>query len=472
MSQPTENKKWSCDYCTYENWLASKKCSICRTSRTPQYISDEVPAEKDIYKLAPLIHQDSQPSSPTPVLKNLDPANKWACQACTYLNWPKSLKCTQCLTTRIKAVPVLSKNENQPLSIDVNVQQASGPKSKNNSPNISPKSPDVAKEINNDLNKAIAASTNIITCAVSKPIKWTCKACTYENWPRSSKCVLCGVLKGRSYAEGSSVSCAQECSNAVNDFEIKKKYVPNTSKIKKRSPPSSRPSSARSTDSTDIYQLGGATASPPSNISSEKQDKVEDASISSNSSCVGSSSTSSNSKTNVRHMRKIRDSDWLWVNACKGVVDGDLHAVEAFLAANGDPSRQLSAEECAMLNRPSAFQVGYTLVHLAIRFQREDLLTALLTATDVVKKAKKRVPSHVAPDLAREILRELSIGIRRRKGDFPCYFLTDLSTFALPAGSILLFIILFCRSLNKKLCRTNLVIFERPPRKSMLKACR
>ena len=84
--------------------------------------------------------------------------------------------------------------------------------------------------------------------------------------------------------------------------------------------------------------------------------------------------------------------------------------------------------------RPSAFQAGYTLIHLAIRFQREDILTILLTATDVVKKTKKRVPSHIAPDLASDILRDVSIGIRQRKGDFPCYFLTDMASFALPAG--------------------------------------
>merc|ERR1719270_948435 len=29
----------------------------------------------------------------------------------------------------------------------------------------------------------------------SPPSKWNCSACTYENWPRTRKCVLCGILK-------------------------------------------------------------------------------------------------------------------------------------------------------------------------------------------------------------------------------------------------------------------------------------
>jgi ubiquitin thioesterase ZRANB1 len=137
----------------------------------------------------------------------------------------------------------------------------------------------------------------------------------------------------------------------------------------------------------------------------------------------------------LRQIRKrLREVDWLWLNACQGIVDGDVNAMEAYLAANGDASRALTAEECTVLNRSSAFQVGYTLIHLAVRFQREDMLAALLTTTDV-SKAKKRVPSHAAPDVAAEILRDVATFIRKRKGDFPCYFLTEMATFALPAGN-------------------------------------
>lgn len=62
-----------------------------------------------------------------------------------------------------------------------------------------------------------------------------------------------------------------------------------------------------------------------------------------------------------------------------GVVEGDLAAVEAYKSSGGDIARQLTADEVHLLNRSSAFDVGYTLVHLAIRFQRQDMLAILLT---------------------------------------------------------------------------------------------
>ena len=61
------------------------------------------------------------------------------------------------------------------------------------------------------------------------------------------------------------------------------------------------------------------------------------------------------------------------------MVEGDLAAVEAYKSSGGDIARQLSADEVQLLNRSSAFDVGYTLVHLAIRFQRQDMLAILLT---------------------------------------------------------------------------------------------
>lgn len=69
--------------------------------------------------------------------------------------------------------------------------------------------------------------------------------------------------------------------------------------------------------------------------------------------------------------------------AVAGVVEGDLAAIEAYKSSGGDIARQLSADEVRLLNRPSAFDVGYTLVHLAIRFQRQDMLAILLTEVSV-----------------------------------------------------------------------------------------
>lgn len=40
----------------------------------------------------------------------------------------------------------------------------------------------------------------------------------------------------------------------------------------------------------------------------------------------------------------------------------------------------------------------------------------------------------VCPELTEQIRREVAASLHQRKGDFTCYFLTDLVTFTLPAG--------------------------------------
>ncbi|KAJ8934029.1 hypothetical protein NQ318_014200 [Aromia moschata] len=116
-----------------------------------------------------------------------------------------------------------------------------------------------------------------------------------------------------------------------------------------------------------------------------------------------------------------------------GVIEGDPNPVEAYLSSGGDPARTLTASEVAILNRSSAFDVGHTLVHLAIRFQREDLLAILLSQIEGSGSGVKRVPSYVAPDIASDIRRHFASTIRQRKGNFPCNFVTEFPTFTLPA---------------------------------------
>lgn len=42
----------------------------------------------------------------------------------------------------------------------------------------------------------------------------------------------------------------------------------------------------------------------------------------------------------------------------------------------------------------------------------------------------------VCPELTEQIRREIAASLHQRKGDFACYFLTDLVTFTLPAGTL------------------------------------
>lgn len=52
--------------------------------------------------------------------------------------------------------------------------------------------------------------------------------------------------------------------------------------------------------------------------------------------------------------------DALFLEACRGVVEGKIEAVEEYLAAGGDPARQLTETDVEILARPSAFDPGFT----------------------------------------------------------------------------------------------------------------
>ena len=39
--------------------------------------------------------------------------------------------------------------------------------------------------------------------------------------------------------------------------------------------------------------------------------------------------------------RRMRETDWAWLSACMGVVEGDSLPVEAYLNGGGDPTRYI-----------------------------------------------------------------------------------------------------------------------------------
>ena len=56
---PPGQKKWLCEYCTYENWPSTHKCSMCRGCKPvrvigqAQTIYSATQASHDIYRLSP-----------------------------------------------------------------------------------------------------------------------------------------------------------------------------------------------------------------------------------------------------------------------------------------------------------------------------------------------------------------------------------------------------------------------------------
>ncbi|KAK1881472.1 Ubiquitin thioesterase ZRANB1, partial [Dissostichus eleginoides] len=390
----TEQKiKWACDYCTYENWPSAAKCTMCRAHKSRGPIITEEPY-KNTPDLDPspgwdpprtesgshlLICPDSSARPRVRTAGMAEIANKWSCQMCTYLNWPRALRCTQCLCQRART------------SSPTETPQTSGSNAGCRPALHSPVDP---CEEYNDRNRLNTHQQH-----------WICTACTYQNWPTTAKCVVCDSPKPNNQ-EAIELGESADPTPMIN-IQDRARWKGSCSggQGQRRSPPMPKREDNVKMDFQRIELAAGA-------MSSRDEQEVD-------------------FKKLKQIRNRMRKTDWLFLNACAGVVEGDLAAIEAYKSSGGDIARQLTADEVQLLNRSSAFDVGFTLVHLAIRFQRQDMLAILLT--EVNQQAAKCIPSMVCPELTEQIRREIAASLHQRKGDFACYFLTDPVTFTLPA---------------------------------------
>ncbi|XP_037068905.1 ubiquitin thioesterase ZRANB1-like [Pollicipes pollicipes] len=303
--------------------------------------------------------------------------HKWACEYCTYENFPSSKKCTMCYAPRV--VYLISEQADP---------RGGGGGGGSSSPPASPRAADEAGR------------------------KWPCALCTYLNWPRAAKCVQC--LSPRRRASPLSAAGLHE---ALAPLRIR---TPSAESLARRgSPPTPSPRHQEPAAGPRKWACAACTyenyprrrrcaASPPlSNYEYERRLK--------------------------QLRRRQREADWGWLSACLATVDGDPEPVDAYLASGGDPARQLSKAEVTLLNRPAVFEPGLTLVHLAIRFCQDNILSTVLTRMEGSGSGVKRVPSFVAPDLAQAVRRSVATTLRQKKVAFPCYFMTDMTWFSLPA---------------------------------------
>jgi len=346
--------KWKCEVCTYENWPASPRCAMCQSANCNKVRTENhnnrskavaTSSSTDIFKMgATSLSRSTSPQLVTQLTEEC----KWACNLCTYLNWPRAHRCTQCSTPRRRVSPGARKNASTP-----EVQSNTQPPTLEN-----------------------------LRISTPPPSKWSCAVCTYENWPRTKKCVLCGVLK-----EATPTRDEQNISTSGGGHGHQ--FHANSPEMSPRTL-----SESQDTESNWDYERRVRT-----------------------------------------FRRRLREADWTWLTACMGVVEGDMNPVEAYLNTGGDPTRKLTNPEVALLNRPSVYEAGHTLVHLAIKFHREDVLAKLLSQLEGgsgTSSGIKCVPSYVAPDLASAIRRHVSQALRQRKGSVPCYYISELATYTLP----------------------------------------
>ncbi|KAL4232094.1 Ubiquitin thioesterase Zranb1 [Mactra antiquata] len=505
----SEDVKWDCPTCTYKNFPASRKCSLCLTSRPVHLISDLVNAEQDIYKVAELEQRNYEVTEKTVNKPLVSPtsSHEWACQHCTYINKFTDTKCTQCripVTQKVVTPVDFIPDGKSPLSLPQPSSSQSNTKSSGHK--------EIGKQ---DIGKRLASLW-----------KWACKVCTYENFPTINKCVMCRTPKERYFGEicdnnrhnlndlkleidvdsknqensrsaqsspgqasacyPSSVKSGQNSPQALDNVHSSFNNKGSNGSLNNRSGHTSpncsvgnmSPNNRSSPSLTQRNSNHGTIAVIPyteadinsiQNLHSGQNSPQDAGSGQTSPSCVvrGSPivarSTKSNRNQSGRHRqdalyiedavgaiggyredetcekiiqklrKKLSTEDITWLNACESVVSGDPSGIERYLTSGGDPVRQLTKKEILILDRPSAYEVGHTLVHLALRFRRDDMVAILLAATDITTKGFKRLPSYTCPDLSSAIRREVSVALRQGSGSFSCWFLTDFCTFTLPS---------------------------------------
>lgn len=369
--------KWICRKCTYGNWPSSSRCVMCnyipqssRSSATLD-LTDTIDRSIDNEKLSEEIICTNDKNA---VCGGSDKGLKWTCPLCSYFNWMKAELCIMCRSMKpneFKLVESLRNIENN------------------------------GETKNKDRSKIMS---------LLKGSKWICSKCTYENWNKSLKCVICHYPKNKSYKDDNGRMNEKVSPNNEKNVRLKKASSP------RRSPPRSPNTNSRNFNG-NIFD-----------ITKQEDEKIIDLASAMERLHAGSDNQRMNQIRN-----RLSQKDWIWLAACKGVADHDLSAVSSYLALGGDRTRQLTSDDIVVLNEPGRFEAGHTLVHLSIKYQREDILRMLLIP-EAPHRSTRKLPSHICPELSLTIRKQLSHTIRTRKGEFPCPFFTEIVTFSLPGG--------------------------------------
>lgn len=520
----SEEAKWDCIRCTYKNFPASRKCVLCQGSRPMQVISDRENSEQDIYKVAELeAKKKENTGSQSNKLLEVS-SSEWSCRHCTFLNCAGSKKCLQCqlpidqkVMSPADPVPERTKSLSMTFPAVTPGKMSSSGSKRVLSPNTG------ALEIDK------GSSTNVSVGM----LKWSCAACTYENFPKTKLCVMCRTKRDSSGGSNEETNptnqlilkqlplqidvdsrnqentksgqnspnravhqrnnkCGQSSPNnphqqsAANSNRVSPgssnnksgQSSPNNSSGHNSPNNRSSPSCSRKNIkqgnvipyNSDSGLNSPKQTSPKNNrsgpVSPQEPGQISPSNVGRGSPVIARASRSNRNQMRVRNdtlyiqdavgaiggqkeedrrerriqklRRKLNREDSIWLNACESVAKGDSSGIEIYLTSGGDPARQLTKDEVLILDRAGVYEIGHTLVHLALRFRRDDMVAVLLAATDISSKGFKRLPSYMCPELSSAMRREISVMLRQRKGSFSCYFLADTCTFTLPAGKTIL----------------------------------
>ena len=90
--------KWPCPTCTYLNFAVAHRCTMCRHPR-----ASIDAASADIYQFNASSESNTQAEQAQQHIPAtyIDSVEKWPCDQCTFLNYPRAIRCTQCGSYRI-----------------------------------------------------------------------------------------------------------------------------------------------------------------------------------------------------------------------------------------------------------------------------------------------------------------------------------------------------------------------------------
>lgn len=326
--------KWACEYCTYENWPSAIKCTMCHAQRpsrgaiiTEEPFKSSPALDASLHISADLSNSPSQggssllicpDSSARPRVRIADVpeiSSKWSCHMCTYLNWPRAIRCTQCLCQRQHAQQ--QQHGQHAAHQGHHTQQ---PRSPTESPQTSgtgcrPTRPAITADPCEEYNDRNRLNTHAQ--------HWTCAACTYENWAKALKCVVCDHPKPNSLLaepiQLASESESQQPSVKLNEQDRDNRraavgqgpgcVVPGLggcSSSQRRSPPTSKRESDVNMDFQRIEVASGA------GIGSKEELEVD-------------------FKKLKQIKNRMRRTDWLFLNACVGEFQGHMTKVHLLL---------------------------------------------------------------------------------------------------------------------------------------------
>ncbi|CAF0747883.1 unnamed protein product [Adineta ricciae] len=372
--------KWACSICTYLNFAVAQKCTMCRQPK----LTTVNAASADIYQLNASSEsntQQEQAQQQQIPATYIDSVEKWPCDQCTFLNYPRAVRCTQCGSYRIIGTSRVSPV--QP-SIDANVNER-----------ISP-----------------PASTADSRRIAQRLRKWTCNRCTTDNYPATKRCISCGNSRHNSANSSNPIIPTPICSSSSSSSTCSSILI-----------------------GTDEEQRMNAINKSMENINVER--------VSNKESKANRLSSEKRFISNPKKASST-PSDRLWLKACQTLLDhGSLTIVFEYLLCGGDPTRQITIEDsqfltCSYLS--SIDLVGRTLKNLAnITGQIEQFCKFESAFQQLMRQQKKqphtrRVPANICTRINGMIQHFFHSHLKLKKiTDFHSYFLTEWFTAVLPA---------------------------------------